>query len=123
VPKNKHETVKITVNPTNINFTSICLSSCTKDVFILIERSAQLSRITKIFYYVWVDWAMGKITTISQIVELFASPVYLSGNEEISDRTFLPHALVAEAQKKRVNLGFSHNSPTDVPPERLYHSS
>ncbi|MGI8502288.1 MAG: hypothetical protein ACR2LR_14290 [Hassallia sp.] len=79
MPKNKHETVKITVNPTKINFTSICLSPSTKDVFILIERSAQLSRITKIFYYVWVDWAMGNITTISQIVELFGSPVYLSG--------------------------------------------
>ncbi|MBW4611419.1 MAG: hypothetical protein KME22_30570 [Hassallia sp. WJT32-NPBG1] len=46
-----------------------------------------MSRITKIFYYVWVDWAMGKITTISQIVDLFGSPVYLSSSKGVDDRT------------------------------------
>lgn len=34
-------------------------------------------------HYAYLDWAIGKFTAISQIVELFGSPVYPSKCEAI----------------------------------------
>ncbi|YAF98923.1 MAG: hypothetical protein AB3A66_06450 [Nodularia sp. CChRGM 3473] len=70
--------MNITVNPAKISFTSIFSLFLTKDFFILIERLPNAAESLENLYYGCVDWAIGRFTTISQIVELFSSPVYPS---------------------------------------------